>query len=298
MDMDKTALLIMNPRAGHMQGKRYLGRIISLFASRGYSICVHWTRQRGDGTILARDYSAMADLVIAMGGDGTMNEVLEGMIQSGTMKPFGFIPAGSTNVISKNLHFPKNIMKAVKCILDGSPYPFDLGSFNRKRHFAFIASFGVFTKASYDTPQQAKNAFGTLAYLIECMKELPAYQPIHARVEIPGEAYEGDYIFAAFTNSLTISGFLKLDVTPGNLNDGMMEILLVKHPASPKDVGPTIQTLTRREYDSRYVTFCSAPWAKVTFRRPVAWTIDGEYADTTEKVEIETLHNAVEFLHQ
>jgi len=296
--MDKTALLIMNPRAGHMQGKRYLGRIISLFAARGYSICVHWTRQRGDGTILARDYSAKADLVIAMGGDGTMNEVLEGMIQSGTMKPFGFIPAGSTNVLSKNLHFPKNIMRAVSCILDGSPHPFDLGSFNRKRHFAFIASFGVFTKASYDTPQQAKNTFGTLAYLIECMKELPAYQPIHARVEVPGETYEGDYIFAAFTNSLTISGFLKLDVTPGNLNDGMMEILLVKHPASPEDVAPTIQTLTRREYDSRYVTFCSAPRAKVTFRQPVAWTIDGEYADTTGKVEIETLHNAVEFLHQ
>jgi len=289
------ALLIMNPRAGKMQGKRYLGEIIWLFSERGYDCSVQMTRKPGDGLPICRSMAKDFDLVIAIGGDGTLNEVIAGMMESGEKKPLGFIPAGSTNVFSGNLGFPKQILKAARQILDGTPHPFDLGTING-RYFSFIAAFGAFTKTSNATPQSAKNALGQFAYVLQALKDFPMIKPIHVRVETPLQVFEGDYIFGAFCNSLTVAGIVKLSKKTVDLHDGLLEILLIKYPTTPNQISRTINALNTQRYEPELITFCSTDRATIFAPADTEWTVDGDYAQGSDRIRIETLHNAIQFL--
>ena len=134
------------------------------------------------------------DLITAIGGDGTFNEVVSGVIESGIRVPIGYIPAGSTNDFASSLDIPKNILAAARDVVNGEPVSFDVGSFNG-RNFSYVASFGAFTKASYATPQNVKNALGHLAYILEGINSIASIRKEHMIIEADGQIYEDDYIF-------------------------------------------------------------------------------------------------------
>lgn len=171
--MGKKLLFVYNPKAGKAGIKSKLADILDIFAGAGYEITILPTRKRDDARAAVAGRSRDYDLVVCSGGDGTLDEAVTGMIQSGFQTPIGYIPAGSTNDFGGSLALPKNMVEAARTIVEGKNFACDVGSFNEDI-FVYIAAFGLFTDVSYETGQEMKNMLGHMAYILEGMKRLSA----------------------------------------------------------------------------------------------------------------------------
>lgn len=289
----KQLLLIMNPAAGTKKANPHLPEILSVFGRAGYACLCFMTQKRGDGTELAAQYAAQCDLVVCIGGDGTFNEVISGVVRAGAGTPIGYIPAGSTNDFAASLGLSRNVIQAAQDVVAGRPVPYDVGRF-RDRYFTYVASFGAFTRTSYATSQSVKNALGHLAYVLEGIMELTSLRRYHVAMTLNTGAHEeGDYIFGAISNSTSVGGILTLDKSVVDLNDGQFELLLVKYPRNMTELAEIIRALTSQRYDSPPLIFRSARSLTVTADPGMDWTLDGEFAKGSETIEIENLHSAV-----
>ncbi len=294
--MSKKLLLILNPRSGKMAGKRQLADVLERFCGAGYVPTVFVTTGAGQATELAASHGGETDLVVCLGGDGTFNEVVSGLLSAGHKVPVGYIPCGSTNDFASSIGLKKTIPAATQAILEGEPHTYDVGAFG-ERYFTYVASFGAFTHASYATPQNAKNALGHLAYVLEGLKEISKLRSWHARFEVNGEVWEDDYIFGAVSNSTSVGGVLTLDPQAVDMNDGLLELLLIKMPRNPAELSECILALAEQRYDSPHITFCSAREITVTADPTMEWSLDGERGDGIEKVEIRNLRDAIRVVH-
>lgn len=293
--MDKRLLLIINPHSGTKRANKYLTDIISVFNAGGWECTVYTTAGQGDGTRIVMDKFTECDLVVCIGGDGTFNEIIAGVMQCGKSLPIGYIPSGSTNDFANSLKLPKNILKAARTIANGSPQKYDTGLFG-DRYFTYVASFGAFTKTSYSTPQNIKNALGHLAYILEGIKDLPSIHPEHLRIEANGEIYEDDYIFGAISNSTSVGGILTLDPKTVDMNDGLLEILLIRSPKNIVELNECIIALQTRNFSSKMITFFSTDQAIVHADSSMDWTLDGEYEQGHELVVVRNVHDAFQLI--
>lgn len=289
----KKLLLIMNPNAGTKRANKYLTDILFIFAEYGYDTRVCLTKGRGDGYAIAKKYAGNSDLVVCIGGDGTFNETVGGLVESGADTPIGYIPSGSTNDFGNGLGLSKRILQAAEDIMTGTMRKIDIGKFN-DRYFSYTASFGVFTKVSYTTSQSIKNALGHLAYLLEGIKELSSIRSEHVRFEVNGNIIEDDYIFGAICNSTSLGGVLTLSTDVVDLNDGLFEILLIKMPRNIIDLNAIIFALNNKDYSSTdMIYFCSASKAMIETSRTVSWTLDGEYMEGSNVITMDNIHDAI-----
>lgn len=293
--MRKKAAVILNPQSGMKQGKRNLADIVGIFCTAQYDVNVYVTSCRGDATVAASRLGKECDLVVCIGGDGTFNEVVSGMVASGNTAEIGYIPAGSTNDFANSLGLSKNMLEAAKQIVDGTPQKYDVGKFN-DRYFTYVASFGAFTRASYNTPQKVKNALGHVAYVLEGVKELGNIQPINVEIDIDGETLNGEYIFGAVCNSTSLGGILTLSPDVVDMNDGLFEMLLVKAPKNILDLNECIAALTSQNYQSRMLVFKSGKNVTVKTEKTLDWSLDGEHANGGTIAAISNLHDAVKLV--
>lgn len=288
----KKMLLIVNPKAGQMKASRSLAEVVGIFNRAEYAVEVYVTGQSGDATRVARERASQVDLVVCSGGDGTFNETVSGVVQSGCRVEMGYLPAGTTNDFATGLKIPSVASKAAQMILEGQAETFDVGRFDR-RYFTYIASFGVFTKVSYTTPQSAKNALGHLAYVLGGVQELSQIRPIHVCFVLDGkETVEGDFVFGAVCNATSVGGVLTLDPGRVDLRDGKFELLLIRNPKDLAELADCIRALQTRKYDSSLITFVSASKVEVLCDHEMDWTLDGERA-TGRNVVIENLPEAL-----
>ena len=188
-------LLIYNPKAGKGLFLQSLGDTIDRFVKAGYKVEVYPTQGVGDATLKIARVPGYIDLIVAAGGDGTLDEVITGIVLSGRDVPIGYIPVGSTNDYAASLSVPTTIPEAVNCILRGRPQAVDMGAFNDDT-FVYVAAFGAFTDVAYDTNQDMKNALGHLAYIIEGAKRLGDLKPYHMRIHVDGIDREAAYSYA------------------------------------------------------------------------------------------------------
>lgn len=294
----KKMLFIVNPAAGQRKVSRYLPEIISIFNNSGYELTIYMTTGPGSGTQIARTRAADFDIVVCAGGDGTLNEVITGVLYSGTDTPIGYIPAGSTNDFAASLGLSTNILRAARCIVDGVPIRYDVGKFE-DRYFSYVASFGAFTRASYSTPQSVKNALGHIAYLLEGIQELTQLRKIHVRIDSGEEVIqEDDFIFGAVSNSTSIGGLLTLDSEQVDLRDGKLELLLLRSPRNMAELSVMIRALRSRKYEqSSNIIFRSATGMTVHMDPGIPWTLDGEKAEGSGHIRITNLHHAIRLVH-
>lgn len=293
--MEKKLLLIMNPYSGQKVGKRYLADILELYCKAGYAPLTFMTTGPGNGTQVALAHAAQADMVVCLGGDGTFNEVVSGVVASGVDVPIGYIPCGSTNDFANSIKLNKNLVKAAQDTIEGMPRTFDVGRFG-ERYFSYVASFGAFTRVSYSTPQNVKNALGHLAYILEGIKDIPNIRPRHLRFETEGEVFEDDYIFGAISNSTSVGGILTLDPDTVDMNDGLFELLLIKKPGNALELNDCIRALQEQKYDSPTLTFHSAAHLTIHADLAMDWTLDGEREPGHDCVEVHNLHNAIRLI--
>lgn len=292
----KKLFFVLNPYAGMRKANKLLTDILSVFCQAGFEVTVHITQQQGDARDSVRDRAGQMDLVVCCGGDGTFNETVAGVMESGTQVPVGYIPAGSTNDFASSLGLPMDPVKAARKIADGSPEFFDVGSFNG-RYFTYVASFGVFTKASYATPQNVKNALGHTAYILGGIQELSQLRnKEHLRLELDGETVEDDFIFGAISNSTSMGGILKLDPKQVDMCDGLFEVLLVRYPKDLTEVADCIQAVQKQTYNCKMMTFRSARNVKIIADPNMAWTLDGEKEPGSGQIEVNNLHHAFQLV--
>ena len=291
----KKLQLIINPTAGMKQGRKYLADIVAYFGSKGYISTVFVTEKRGDATKFVVGYAAEHDLVVCIGGDGTFNEVVAGLMEGNIDVPVGYIPAGSTNDFAASLKLSSDIMQACGDVVGGSERKLDIGLFNG-RSFSYVASFGAFTKASYSTPQSIKNALGHTAYILEGIKDIPQIRPEHIVIEANGERREGDYLFGAVSNSTSLGGVLTLDPDIVDMNDGVFEIMLIKSPTTIAELNNIIKALTTKQYDSPMIDFIKTRNAVFYADKEMDWSLDGEREEGCERIEVVNRHSAIRLI--
>lgn len=287
----KKILFIVNPKAGRTRSLAPMFDVVARFSEAGYLVNVVLTRGEGDARRAASQMGREFDLIVCAGGDGTLNETLSGVIKLESPPPVGYIPHGSTNDFAASLEIPDDPVAAAASIVCGRTRMLDLGQHNQ-RYFAYVASFGAFTRASYSATQAAKNALGHLAYIFEGLNSLDSLRPYRCRIEADGEVFEGDFIFGGICNSTSLGGLVKLDPKRVKMDDGKFELLLLRMPKTPADLTNLIASLTKMEYNEPGVIFRHVEHVVVTTEDDLPWSLDGEYAASQPRVEITNLHHA------
>lgn len=290
---DKKMLFIYNPKSGKAQIKNYLADILDVFVRGGYEVTVYPTQRNGDAVGIMACRKPVYDLVVCSGGDGTLDEVVTGMMKSSFRTPIGYIPAGSTNDFGGSLHLPKNMVQAAETIVKGKNFSCDVGMFNDDI-FVYIAAFGLFTDVSYETKQDMKNILGHMAYLLEGMKRLSAIRSYHMKVTHDAGVIEDEFMFGMITNSESVGGFKRITGKNVKLDDGVFEVTLIKKPRNPIELNEITGSLMHREIETTAIYCFKTTKLTIEALEPLAWTLDGEYGGTHRQVSIENLCKAVE----
>lgn len=291
-------LLIINPVSGRLKIGASLLDILKVFSDAGYIVTVQTTRAKGDATRLVRELGPGHDLVVLSGGDGTLNEGVEGLMEGGLDIPVGYIPCGTTNDFAASLGIEReNLRQAAENIVNGKVNIIDVGLFGRNRYFSYIASFGAFTGTSYSVPQTTKNVLGHLAYVLEGVKEVPNIRPINAKVSINGEIIEENaFIFGSVSNATSIGGIVKLDSNKVDFSDGMFEVMLVKKPRTAMELSKAILGMQTGDYTDSCITMYHADSVSFEMENVIPWTLDGEFGSGERKVDIRVKHNALKIV--
>ena len=291
--MDKKILFVYNPKAGKAKIRNKLADILDVFAKAGYEMTVYPTQKSGEAVQIVANRKREYDLVVCSGGDGTLDEVVSGMIQSNFKTPIGYIPAGSTNDFARSLSLPVNMVEAAENIVKEQNYPCDIGSFNNE-YFVYIAAFGLFTEVSYETEQQMKNLLGHMAYLLEGMKRLSAIRSYQMKITCDDRVIEDDFIFGMVTNSLSVGGFKRITGPNVEMDDGLFEVTLIKRPKNAKELNEIMISLVNRVIETNLIYCFRASRLSCESSEVVAWTLDGEYGGSHKFVEIENFCKAIE----
>jgi len=290
----KKLLFIINPKAGKIQTRNELLKILDIFTKYGYEISTYPTQSCGDAKNVTSERAKDYDLLVCSGGDGTLSEVVSGMMASEKKIPIGYIPAGSANDFAHNFDIPKNKVKAASLLMEGRPYPCDVGAFNDS-NFIYVAAFGIFTDVPYETKQEVKNVIGYLAYILEGMKRLNKFKPYKLTIECNNNIIEDEFILGMVTNSTSVAGFKNKADEPVLLDDGLFEVTLVKKPHNPIELQEIISALLTQNHTKNLLSFKTD---KITIKseEDIAWTLDGEYGGKYTLVNIKNLRQAVTFI--
>ncbi|MBP3918650.1 MAG: YegS/Rv2252/BmrU family lipid kinase [Clostridia bacterium] len=313
LDAACRVLLIMNPVSGMYQSKSLMYDVVSVFTKAGCVTTTLMTTAPGDASSYVVEHAEKHDIVVCLGGDGTLNETISGMMRLERERriPIGFLPAGTTNDVARALHVPiGNAKKAAKQILSADNIHHDVGLFqgdqNRSQYFTYIASFGAFTKVSYQTPRWKKHLFGRMAYLMDGVQALGDIRPWNIRISCGQRDFseDGPYAFGCVSNSTSIAGLVKLDQSRVSFNDGKFEVMLIRHPKTAMELELIIRSLVNQSFNvpmegkppmvRLFRTSC------ITFRPEdeMPWTVDGEYGGAPREVVIKNCHGAVEILRR
>ena len=287
---------MINEAAGKKKGPQNIMNIVRRTATEGYEPTVFpiIPGQLNSEDIL-RDFDGRAELVICVGGDGTLNHVISGILAMIEKPRIGYIPAGSTNDFSKSLGIPSAFPKALETIFSGRAFSYDVGMMNGDRYFNYTAAFGAFSEISYGTDQKLKNVLGYAAYVLTAASALPENLGFkrHIKVEADGVEEEGDYLFGTVSNSVSIGGMDFLKKFDVKLDDGKMELLLIRSPKNAVDLSAIISALLRGDVSDPHILFRQVSKVKLTADEELAWSIDGEYGGSSLKTDIEVVPGAV-----
>lgn len=284
--MKKSMLFVYNPKAGKAQIRSNLLDIIDTFVKAGYEVTVYPTQAPGDAVKAVRERRPGYDIVACSGGDGTLDEVVAGMMQCEERIPIGYVPAGSTNDFANSLGIPRGMLKAADVVVDGRNFACDVGSFNNK-NFVYVAAFGIFTDVSYETKQDIKNVLGHAAYLLEGVKRLPQVRSYPLKISHDDRVIEGEFLYGMITNSNSVGGFRGITGKDVLLDDGLFEVTLIRKPDNPLDLNNIILALVDKRVKSEHIYTFKSPKLTVEGEEPISWTLDGEFGGEHTKAVIE-----------
>ena len=292
----KKLMLIVNPAAGRGGYKYNLPDALCTLDRGGYRTTLFFTSARGEATELVKAHGRDYDVVTCIGGDGTLSEVIGGLMSLEEPPMLGYFPMGTANDVATTLGLPKNdSFAAAQRLVSGTPHPFDVGGFG-KDYFAYIAAFGAFTEVSYSTPQDQKRALGHLAYVLQGAAALGKIETYHTVVEYDGGVIEDDLLYGSLSNSTSVAGIVRLNEKLVGLGDGMSELVLVKDPKTVAGFGEIVESVLSQRFDSDKLLILQTKRARFHFDKPVPWTRDGEAGGLHKDVELCNYAAPIEFI--
>ena len=296
--MDKKLLFIVNPRAGKTKSHAPLFDAVSIYSEAGYLVSVRVTSRRGEATELAEELGAEFDLVVCHGGDGTLNEAVSGLMALPYEKrpKLGYIPGGTVNDVASTLGLSKDTVRAAQEIMDGHPFPLDIGSFGPDRFFTYVAAFGIFTDVPYETPQEDKRIWGRLAYIMNGAGALGRLKPTHVRVYYDDHQEEADVLVGLVTSTTSVGGFKTTRDLGISLNDGLYEMILVRATKNLAEFNLAATRALRLDFDNDSFISAQTGALRFEFDEPVAWTVDGEFGGSVTEVEIHNERRAIDII--
>ena len=288
---------VYNPHAGKEQIGTKLNEIIRILAGSENELVVAPTTGYQDALQRIENLPDDYDLVVCSGGDGTLEEVVTGMMKRPQERriPIGYIPAGTTNDFARSLQIPRNMTDAATVAMVGKAFPCDIGSFNDDT-FVYIASFGIFTDVSYSTKQEVKNVLGHMAYVLEAMKSLVNIKSYQMKVTSEEMEFEGDFLFGMVTNSTSVAGFQGLVRNEVVFDDGVYEVTFIRRPKNPLEIQELLAAMIDAKLDSNYMYSFRTKRLVIEAQEAVPWTLDGEFGGKHRQVVIENNQKAVEIV--
>ncbi len=272
----KKARIIYNPTSGREAVKRALPDILIKLEEAGYEASAHATKCEGDAINAARKAAERGyDLVVAAGGDGTINEVINGLAEMPERPKLGIIPVGTTNDFARAIHVPRSIDKACDILVEGHTMPLDIGKVNDK-YFMNIAGGGRITELSYEVPSKLKTVLGQLAYYLKGIEMLPSLRPTRVSIEYDGKMYDGEVMLFLVSNTNSVGGFEKL-APDASYYDGMFDLLILKKINLADFVRIASQALRGDHLKDQNIIYTKANRIKVKTDDKIQLNLDGEY---------------------
>jgi diacylglycerol kinase (ATP) len=270
------ARLIYNPTSGREQVRRRLPYILERLEVAGYEASAHATTCAGNAVEEARlSVERGFDLIIAAGGDGTINEVIHGIAEQPNRPKLGIIPVGTTNDFARALAIPRTIEKSCDVICNGHEMAIDIGKVN-DHYFINIAGGGKLTELTYEVPSKLKTMLGQLAYYLKGMEMLPSIRPTNVRIEYDGKLFEGEIMLFLVSNTNSVGGFEKLAPT-AILNDGMFDLVILKKTNLAEFISIAGQALRGEHLNNPHIIYAKASRVKVQTEEKLQLNLDGEY---------------------
>ncbi len=293
----KKLLFIYNPHAGRGQVRGKLAGVLNAFAREGCLTTVWPTQGRGDATVAARTADGY-DCLACCGGDGTLHEVITGLLDlpKGSRPPLGYLPAGTTNDFARNLDLPSTMEEMAHTAVTGTVSPVDIGRLG-DQYFVYVAAFGACTDTAYSTPQELKNLFGHLAYVLRGVGELSSLKSWRLKIEYDGGELEGDFLYGMVSNTISVGGLIGLPAQEVSLSDGLLEGVFVRTPATAQAFQSAVRALARQEYtpESGVVGLHSTHF-KITSAQPVRITLDGEYGGEHTEMDLVAVNTPISII--
>lgn len=283
--MRRRARIIYNPTSGRETLKRAIPDILNVYEKCGYETSAFCTTPTPLSAQNEADRCTKDgfDLIIAAGGDGTINEVINGIAPHESRPKLAIIPAGTTNDFARALNIPRNdFVRAAELINTHQFVKMDIGKVitaSQERYFMNIGAAGSLTEVTYDVPANMKSVFGSLAYFVKGAELLPQIGKVPVSISYDDGIYEGtaSMLFVALTNS--VGGFEKI-APDKKLGDGKFTLIIVK----TTNIAEILRLLTLVINDGRHVnhpkiiyTKTSTVKAEALVDKPLMINIDGEY---------------------
>lgn len=291
----KKVLFVINPKSGKGTIRTKLMQVLDIFTKAEFDTTVYISQEKGDARRKVREDAGEYEMIVCSGGDGTLDEVISGLMDCGGHSPIGYIPAGSTNDFGNSLKIPKSIIGAANHVVKQKEFPCDLGCFNGD-YFVYIAAFGLFTEVSYETSQDMKNVLGHVAYLLEGAKKLTSIKSYHVSVEANETIISGEFMYGMVTNSLSVGGFKNITGKHVHMDDGVFEVTLIRTPKNVIELQEIITAFLSRMPDDKYFYQFRSSEIKMEFQEAVPWTLDGEFGGEHARVEISNMERAITIL--
>lgn len=295
----KKMLFIYNPNAGKGLLKAKLSDVLDIMVKAGYELVVYPTQSYKDAYRKVVHMESGYDMVVCSGGDGTLDEVVTGMMKRDKEErvPIGYIPTGTTNDFASSLHISRDIMEAADTTVHGKPFACDVGKFN-KDVFVYVAAFGLFTDVPYQTDQKLKNALGHAAYVLEGAKRLSNIPSYHIKVTSGDKVIEDEFMIGMITNSRSVAGFRSIMNKDVKFDDGEFEVTLIKKPKSLIGLQEIITALLIENFDTKHMYTFKAREITLESKDEIPWTLDGEFGGQHEEVHIINKKQALEIMVQ
>lgn len=270
--MDKVRL-IYNPYSGENAILKELDVIMEMHQKKGYQV-VPYRIERGKDVKEALDIvDESYKYILIAGGDGTVDTVVNAMMEKNIDLPIAILPVGTANDFGKFINMPRNVEGALEKILSSEPVPVDIGRINQK-YFINVASTGLFTDISQKTDVNLKNTIGKLAYYLKGIEELPNFRKLKVKITSKELTYDGDMYLLLVFNGQT-AGNLKL-ATRADVRDGFLDVIVIKAVPVYEILPLFIKILKGEHLDSEKVVYFKTDDVLIESDEDIVTDIDGE----------------------
>lgn len=292
--MRRKILVLVNANAGQGNVSKSLYEIVRLLSENGCEVTIYpiipssgltsetIIQQRGN------DFES----ILVCGGDGTMHHVINVLAKNDMDLPIGYLPFGSTNDFAKTLYRRDRVSVRDVCrhVLAGRTKKYDIGALNDEL-FNYVACFGAFTKVSYTTPRDMKNALGYGAYVLNMIAMIPEdiNYVRHVRFIHDGIREEGDFLAGFVSNSISVAGIRNPLIGRSEIDDGYFELTMIQHPENPLDAAGIGSELLSGTSSDHYVRHWRVKSLQMEFDENTPWTMDGEDGRNFRSVKIEVV---------